>query len=384
MKKVFLQILCLLPIVIFAQHTVTINGALPSVLNNQTIYVIKEKARREPDQRDSATVQNGKFSIVTKVEEPAKFQIYMVTRGMFGKKAVAGFQTILVEKGDKIGFSLIKIDTLSGNLFRGAKTTGSKLNDQYQALQSYLLPVTKQMDFLDSLNRADFGHAFDTTARIARFKTLGELAVKKQQLATEFIDKNPSYYASLLAFREQLGPRANDPLEARKRFEKFSDNLKTSPLGKFTDSLITASSKLSVGQQAPDFAGPMPSGGTMKLSDLKGKYVLLDFWASWCGPCRGENPNVVKAYNTYKDKNFDVLSVSLDRPGQKDKWVEAIEKDGLAWHHVSELKWWQGNISKLYLIGSIPQNFLIDPSGKIIAINLRGEALQEKLNTLLN
>lgn len=384
MKKLFLQILCLLPIAIFAQGTVTVSGTLPSVLYNHKIYLTKETARREPEQRDSAVIKNGKFSIACKIDNPAKFQIYLVVRGMFGIPAVAGFQTVLVEKGDKIVFSLAKIDTLSNNLFKGAKITGSKLNAQYEALQTWLLPVTKQMNFLDSLNRADNGHAFDTAARIARFKAMDELAVKKQQLAIEFIDKNPSYYASLLAFREQLGPRASDPMEARKRFDRFTENLKMSQLGKFTDSLISASSKLSIGQKAPDFSGPMPSGETMRLSDLKGKYVLLDFWASWCGPCRGENPNVVKAYNDFKNKNFDVLSVSLDRPGQKDKWVEAIEKDGLTWHHVSELQWWKGNISKLYLIGSIPQNFLIDPSGKIIAINLRGEALQEKLNTLLN
>jgi thiol-disulfide isomerase/thioredoxin len=124
-------------------------------------------------------------------------------------------------------------------------------------------------------------------------------------------------------------------------------------------------------------------GNPVALSSFKGKYVLIDFWASWCGPCRKENPNVVKAYNTYKDKNFTILGVSLDNQTGKEKWMKAIHDDGLIWTHVSDLQYWNNAAAKEYGVQSIPQNFLVDPQGKIAGKNLRGEELEKKLAELL-
>lgn len=138
-----------------------------------------------------------------------------------------------------------------------------------------------------------------------------------------------------------------------------------------------------IGKEAPDFSLPNTSGQPISLKSFRGKYVLVDFWASWCKPCRDENPNVVQAYQQFKSRNFTVLGVSLDQPGQKDKWVEAIRQDELGWTHVSDLKFWESEVVPLYRISGIPYNVLVDPEGKIIAENLRGIALSRKLNELL-
>ena len=121
------------------------------------------------------------------------------------------------------------------------------------------------------------------------------------------------------------------------------------------------------------------AGVPVKLSSLKGKYLLIDFWASWCGPCRAENPNLVKVYNKYRGKNFHILGVSLDRPGQKEKWMKAIYDDKLEWTQVSDLQFWNNEVAKQYGIRAIPQNLLLDPEGKIIAKNIRGEELENKV-----
>lgn len=140
-------------------------------------------------------------------------------------------------------------------------------------------------------------------------------------------------------------------------------------------------SKTVIGQPAPEIALPDPEGKEIRLSSLRGKYVLIDFWASWCGPCRRENPNVVRIYNRFKDKDFEILGVSLDR--DKEQWLKAIKEDGLHWIHVSDLKFWQSAVVPLYRIQGIPMTVLVDKNGIIIDKNLRGQALEERLAELL-
>ncbi len=146
---------------------------------------------------------------------------------------------------------------------------------------------------------------------------------------------------------------------------------------------VNSAAKTKIGSIAPDIALPNPDGDTVKLSSLRGKYVLIDFWAAWCRPCRAESPNLVEAYNKYKDKGFTIYSVSLDN--NKQSWINAIKSDQLGqWTHVSDLKGWRSSAAELYGVNSIPANFLIDPEGKIIAKNLRGKALEQKLQQIFD
>ena len=183
--------------------------------------------------------------------------------------------------------------------------------------------------------------------------------------------------AGIMAGMQQKN-HPNYPVFAKQYLQHFE---KKDPEGSATiQQMLKRSNAFIIGAEAPDFSQEKPDGNALSLSELRGKVVLVDFWASWCGPCRRENPNVVRVYNKYKEKGFEILGVSLDNA--RDRWLQAIEADGLTWHHVSDLKGWRNDAAQLYGVSSIPQTVLIDQQGRILARNLRGDALEESLRQI--
>jgi peroxiredoxin len=162
-------------------------------------------------------------------------------------------------------------------------------------------------------------------------------------------------------------------------YEALSPTLKNTPQGRYYGELVQELKNVAIGAQAPAFTQKTPDGKTVSLADFRGKYVLIDFWASWCKPCREDNPALVKAYTTYKGRNFEILGVSLDSEESREKWVKAIQEDHLSWPQVSDLRGWKNEAARSYAVHAVPQNYLIDPSGKIVAANLRGEKLTAAL-----
>lgn len=269
-----------------------------------------------------------------------------------------------------------------------AQTTDSLR--QQQELDEWIAPVKKQFDSTQKAWSAYESAHFDTVTR--KFDTTGLAVVqaftsglhRKEHLSlNEFARTHPSYMVSLKALEMSMVPVVENIDVTKKIYDGLHVTVRTSSAGQKLGELIDRRLAVGIGRTAPDFSAPDTSGHRLQLSSLRGKYVLIDFWASWCGPCRQENPVVVAAYKKYHSRNFEVLSVSLDQPGKHAEWVKAIEHDGMPWLHVSDLLFWKSPIVKQYAIQSIPQNFLIDPQGRIVAENLRGDELNKTLSALL-
>jgi peroxiredoxin len=213
----------------------------------------------------------------------------------------------------------------------------------------------------------------------AAYKKIQDL---QKEVYKKFILQHPSSLVSLFALKSYAGS-VPEYAVAYPLFKGLSATVKNSHDGKAYGEQLNKVKTTSIGSLAPDFSENDVNGNPVKLSSFRGKYVLVDFWASWCGPCREENPNVVKLYQQYKDKNFTVLGVSLDKENDRNKWLKAIADDHLEWTQVSDLSFWKNAAAKLYGVNAIPQNFLLDPQGRIIGKNLRGADLAQKLAGIL-
>jgi peroxiredoxin len=379
MKKLLFILSALLPTLAFAQqpaNNFTVNGKVGKVGAPAWAYLFYQIGANKVV--DSVAVINGSFTLSGYVPNPSLASVVIDHQGVGIRK--------LGTKPDYIAFYLdkgaISVATVKDSI-NTAKIEGSAANDDNIYLMAQLKPVNEDAIKLNNEKKAaavnqqaaaQFEHDMQ-----GRYKSLQD---RQHAVFNAFVKTRTSSFMSLMLIG-QMSKQGIDPVELKELFTGLDAELQNLEIGKVIKNMLDATTATAIGSIAPDFTQPDVDGKPVKLSSFRGKYVLLDFWASWCGPCRAENPNVVKAYNKYKDKNFTILGISLDSPTGKADWLNAIKTDGLTWTQVSDLKYGNNEAAELYSVQSIPSNFLLDPTGKIIAKNLRGSDLDVKLAELL-
>jgi peroxiredoxin len=362
MKRLFL-ILFLLPVYVFSQTASSpgfiITGSVTGFADGTPVKIVNGN-----DNSDMAVakITNGKFVIKGSVEEAQLCKL------AFGNEEP---QYIYVEN-KKITVAGSKAD------LQHLKITGSTAHQDFMKFQQTFTPLLTSLNStVSSINKATQKPEFD-----ALMKRYDSLKAAIQTEIDRFVALRPkSIISPFMLF--VTADVYDDVMLLEKRYNTLDASVKNSAIGKNLYSYIQYNRVGAVGTAAIDFTQPDTTGTPVSLSSFRGKYVLVDFWASWCGPCRAENPNVVDNFNKFREKNFTVLGVSLDRPGGKDNWISAIHRDNLTWTHVSDLQFWNNAAAQLYRVQSIPFNMLIDPEGKIIAKNLRGDMLRTKLCEVL-
>ena len=377
MKKIFFYIIALLPSLAFAQttSTFTIQGKVGSLNSPVRAYLFYQLGANKII--DSADIIQGSFKFTGSVMDPSQALLVIDHKGLgsafLDEKSLDGL-SLYLEKGT---FAVVS----TTDSIAKAQITGSTVNDGYKKLMADLTPIiakAKQMKAEESAVPA----AQQNTEEFQNAQDIKHKALAAQQTAIfeKFIKENPNNYMSLIVL-SSLGP-SPDYVVLDGLFNSLSQNIKDTEQGKSIRKGIDGLKSTSLGAVAPDFTQNDVNDKPVTLSSFRGKYVLLDFWASWCGPCRQENPNVVKEFNKFKTKNFTIIGVSLDKADGKAAWLAAIKNDGLNWTQVSDLSFWSNQVAVLYAVQSIPHNFLIDPTGKIIAKDLRGNDLDNKLSEI--
>ncbi len=348
-------------------NSYTMKGTALGFEDGTKLYLFEFDHQNKSSIIDTLEIKNGKFEATFPHIETTPLQSLKV-----GEENVMFFV-----ENENINITLYK-DSL-----QTSKVTGGKINETYY---QYLEAMR---DF--NLRRQNLAEAFQKAQREQDGLLAQDLREQSNALQNEeqlfkrnYAQENSNSLFGIMLTAELFARKQMSAPEVSSIIENLSPKMANNPLVTDLKEKIKNIEKTDIGGTAPNFEASTPAGDMLSLKETLGEYTIIDFWASWCRPCRLENPNVVRVYEKYHDKGLNIISVSLDRPGQKDRWIKAIEDDNMDWYHVSNLQFWQDPIARMYNVRSIPATFLLDKDGKIIDKNLRGQALENKISQLLD
>ena len=370
MKHIFILSLIVLTLIScnLKSDSYTIEGNAIGFEDGTKIFVNTVTNNNQPKVIDTLIVNSGSF------------------KGVYPKSELLSINLLQVENTKATVLYFPENSNLKATLYKDSIQSsfvlGSQQNDSYKEFMDQLRKFNKTKSekselFKQARREQDGIAAKDLQSEIQ------DISIAENNYKIQFVSNNPNSLFSVLLLTELVNKKEISSADATTIINKYSPKIAVTSSSKSLKTMIKSMKKADVGGLAPDFSAPTPGGDQLALNDVLGKYTIIDFWASWCKPCRRENPNVVKVYEEYHDKGLNIISVSLDKAGQKERWIKAIEADKMNWEHVSNLKGWNEPIAKMYNVRSIPATFLLDENGTIIAKNLRGAALGAKIATLL-
>ena len=372
MKKITLGLLVALAFSCQDQKPehITFKGNADNIEDGTSVYLSQLGEQGQPQPIDTITVEKGSFEIDLPEVDFETLNILRID-GARGN-------IIFINENEPITATIYK-DSLRSSEIKGGDS--NKLFNEYVSEIKEVRSEMQKMVAEYQKNNPDLRQNPELMKEIQEKQK--ELQDKNSEKFKEMVANHPNSSVSVLILSDIINAKSVSTTEAKELFDNLSEDVKKTPIGKQLDESLTKATATAIGSKAPDFSAPTPDGKELSLKDAMGKVTIIDFWASWCKPCRIENPNVVKLYNKYHDKGLNILGVSLDKNGQKDKWLKAIEDDGLTWQHVSNLEYWKGPVAQMYSVSSIPATFILDENGIIVAKDLRGDALEAKIAEML-